>query len=588
MSFYRMDWPEAIARQEIVGPVEDLDPDIAMWPQTTVSRWPFSGPPSSGTWPLGWIGVDNTATMYVCVTPGSPGGWTVVGGAGGAFTTLQLNNPSVDNAVQINEILASGVPLLTNQQGVCYINSPIIPPPGLGMQGSTLPAKQGGPFAVPGLRIMAGNSWSPSIPSAAQLAYALPSSLDALVICAGISSWLNNVAVDGSTSPTVAAPAHQFPVALYNTDITLTGCLIRQSLVVAGAGAACCDIGDIGNSGGTVPLISITSTNAITNAQVQIGSDANHYLVLSFQNPLPAYMFGVTMGGATNLGTAQNLQMTLTGVSVSGGSGSLPPNPFLIGAAGATTVLPSLTNSQFAVGIANTITAVSFTSPTASVSFAGAARFSSYETDYESGTGLACQLGGVDSKIVGGRKLQGLFASSALGLDVSAMHFTGQGGTQTYLGNTGNWNVVLAGRGEISKGIFDTIPAGASGLIGFMVNDNNGNPFSFSGCEWHENTAGVTGFPVINRITTGGGTHGTNPINISGGIAYGSGPTNPAVFSALIDSTVSADMIEGFTAMSVNFTAATAAALFPAGTLPARYSVMFSNASSVGTYVHSP
>jgi hypothetical protein len=584
MTFYQLDFPGRIVREE-VEPGPDLDPDLALWPSAPVSRWPFSGAPAVGTWPLGWLAVDNTATVYICVQGGSPGVWQAIGGSGAVFQTLQLNNPGVDNAVQINEILASGQPVMTNQIGVCYISSPIITPPGLGVWSPFVPAKQGGPFAVPGLRIMAAPGFSDVIPTAAQQAYGLPSTLDALVICAGISSWLSGVVVDGSTSPTNTTPLHQYPVALYNTDISVVNGLFRQSAQVGGAGAACCDIGDIGNSGGTVPLISLSATNPIVAVSVQTGSDSNQYLVLTFAGPLPPHMFGVTMGGATNIGTAQNWQMTLTGVTVSGGTGSLPANPFLIGAAGSTSALPALTTSQFSVKIANTITGVTGSSPTAAVSFVGAARFGSLNTDYESGTGIALQVSGTDTKIIGGRRLQGLFASSAAGLDVTGVHFTGQGGSMTYFGNTGTWNTVIAARGQMGRCIFDTIPTGSNGLIGYMASDTNHNPFSLVGCELHENTNLATGFPVINRINSGAGTHGNNPLNLSGLICYGAGPTNPAVFTALIDNPVTGDMVEGTSVISTNFTAATVAALFGTGTLPGRYSVMFAD---LGTYVHAP
>lgn len=582
MTFYQLDFPTRIVR-EAVEDVPDLDPDVAMWPANVISRWPFLGAPTAGTWPLGALGVDNTGSVFVCLQGGSPGEWQVLGGGASSFANFQLGNPNVDNAIQANEILASGVPVVNSQQGVCYINSPIIEPPGLGMNGAFVPAKQGGNFAVPGLRIMSGSSFSDVIPSAAQQAYGLPSTLDALVIPAGISSWLSGVVVDGSTSPTNSTPLHAYAVALYNTDISLSECLIRQ------AGSACCDIGDIGNSGGTVPpiIVGSPSVNAFT-AAVQTGSDSNQYLVLTFTSALPAHMFGVTMGGATNLGTAQNWQMTLTGVSVSGGSGSLPANPFQIGAAGATTALPALTNSQIAIKIANTITAVTATAPTATLSFVGAARFNGYLTDYESGTGYALQLAGTDAKLIGGRKLQGCFATTAIGLDVVGTHFTGQGGSLTYLGNTGTWNTIIGGRGQIVKGIFDTIPSGSQGLIGYMVNDNVPAPFSMVGCEYHQNNSVTADFPVINRINSGGGTHGNNAINMVGGLAYGapSASTLPgAILSALIDHPITGDMVEGVSCVSTNFTAATVAALFGTGTLPGRYSVMFSD---VGTYVHSP
>jgi hypothetical protein len=84
--------PEAVPNrplQELVSPIPDLDPDIALWPVTIVSRWPFAGPPSVGIWPKGWMGVDNTATVWVCLVAGEPGTWSpLAGGGSGAFPTF--------------------------------------------------------------------------------------------------------------------------------------------------------------------------------------------------------------------------------------------------------------------------------------------------------------------------------------------------------------------------------------------------------------------------------------------------------------------------------------------------------------------
>jgi hypothetical protein len=60
-------------------PTLDFDPDIALWPQVPLSRWPFTGPPTAGIWPLGWVGVDNTATLWVCTVGGQPGSWLPLG-----------------------------------------------------------------------------------------------------------------------------------------------------------------------------------------------------------------------------------------------------------------------------------------------------------------------------------------------------------------------------------------------------------------------------------------------------------------------------------------------------------------------------
>jgi hypothetical protein len=79
--------PEAVPNrplQELVSPIPDLDPDIAMWPVTLVQRWPFAGSPSEGIWPKGWMGVDNTATVWVCTVAGEPGTWVQLAASGSA------------------------------------------------------------------------------------------------------------------------------------------------------------------------------------------------------------------------------------------------------------------------------------------------------------------------------------------------------------------------------------------------------------------------------------------------------------------------------------------------------------------------
>ncbi|HEV3370887.1 MAG TPA: hypothetical protein VG074_15075 [Acidimicrobiales bacterium] len=79
--------PEAVPNRplkELVSPIPDLDPDIALWPVTILSRWPFAGSPSVGIWPKGWMGVDNTAAIWVCTVAGEPGTWRQIGAAGPA------------------------------------------------------------------------------------------------------------------------------------------------------------------------------------------------------------------------------------------------------------------------------------------------------------------------------------------------------------------------------------------------------------------------------------------------------------------------------------------------------------------------
>jgi hypothetical protein len=93
MAFYHVDPPDMLVRtvRETGAEVADLDPDIALWPMTVLSRWPFAGAPAEGIWPLGWMGVDNTGTIWVCTQGGEPGTWEESGGIGN-FTSPLLEN----------------------------------------------------------------------------------------------------------------------------------------------------------------------------------------------------------------------------------------------------------------------------------------------------------------------------------------------------------------------------------------------------------------------------------------------------------------------------------------------------------------
>jgi hypothetical protein len=60
------------------------DPDTELWPAVVVSIWPFTGAPTAGVFRTGWLGLDNTGTVYACTVGGSPGTWAVVGSAAAA------------------------------------------------------------------------------------------------------------------------------------------------------------------------------------------------------------------------------------------------------------------------------------------------------------------------------------------------------------------------------------------------------------------------------------------------------------------------------------------------------------------------
>jgi hypothetical protein len=104
------------ALRETLSPMPFLDPDIELWPQIKVNIWPFTGAPTTGIWPKGWVGVDNTATMYICVTGGDPGAWQQVGGLGPAivapFPTGVATVDTAALAASLTSAIANGVPLL--------------------------------------------------------------------------------------------------------------------------------------------------------------------------------------------------------------------------------------------------------------------------------------------------------------------------------------------------------------------------------------------------------------------------------------------------------------------------------------------
>lgn len=83
-------WPGYVA--DYAG---DLDPDLALWPGILLTRWPFTGPPTTGVWPLGYMGVDNTATIWVCTAGGQPGTWLPLGPG----DTLGIVTPQAFGAV---------------------------------------------------------------------------------------------------------------------------------------------------------------------------------------------------------------------------------------------------------------------------------------------------------------------------------------------------------------------------------------------------------------------------------------------------------------------------------------------------------
>jgi hypothetical protein len=86
-------WPVALpefipARPvHLAIPVPDLDPDIAFWRVVTVNIWPFTGPPTDGPYPKGWLGIDNTSTPYVCTVTGTPGTWVALTTGAAAVTS---------------------------------------------------------------------------------------------------------------------------------------------------------------------------------------------------------------------------------------------------------------------------------------------------------------------------------------------------------------------------------------------------------------------------------------------------------------------------------------------------------------------
>lgn len=86
-----------------------LDPDIALWPAVQVSIWPFAGPPTTGVWPTGWLGIDRTGLPWVCVAGGQPGSWVSIGTSTGSGTTpVGAIMMLLSTAVPINWLLMNG------------------------------------------------------------------------------------------------------------------------------------------------------------------------------------------------------------------------------------------------------------------------------------------------------------------------------------------------------------------------------------------------------------------------------------------------------------------------------------------------
>jgi hypothetical protein len=474
--------------------------------------------------------------------------------------TFQMNNSSVDASVQMNEILSgNGYPIVCNQQGAVYVDSPVIIPPGLGIDVPFQPAKNGGPFFVPGFGIYSGPNWDPTISTYYQDLYGLPPSVDAPVIMPGVGGWLRGVVVSGTLNPSSGTAHRTMCVALYNTDLTLDRCLIRNA---TSAGAAVMDVAELGVSHGTayspIALPNLLATTAGTAPVFPAGAGTGiqyvaatggnpPMMLLNFASPLGAYM------GIPPSNTANAWGLNMTGVT--GVGHAIPPNPINIfnDTTGVAQITIELSNSTTGLTIG--------ASPSATVQFIGAARYSSYATCYESDIGYALDLSGVDTKLEGGRKQNGLAIFNCQGLDCRDVHFTGVGGAAGgAFGNTGSWNVVIAARGTMANCIFDTVPAGSSGLIGYMNNDPSGDPFTWGGSsEYHMNNTGVTNVPIINRIVSGPGQQGTSPLQIGSGAscyaATGSSfesPTTPTL-GGLIDNPLPGDEVHMYSLSTVWF-----------------------------------
>jgi hypothetical protein len=96
----------SVAERVFVG---DLDPDIAMWRSVIVSIWPFGGPPAEGIWPKGWMGIDDTATIYVCTVAGEPGTWEAVGATAGVASFNTRIGVVVLEAADVYGVLSAPV-----------------------------------------------------------------------------------------------------------------------------------------------------------------------------------------------------------------------------------------------------------------------------------------------------------------------------------------------------------------------------------------------------------------------------------------------------------------------------------------------
>lgn len=139
------DSPESVRQRDPSSP-ETLDPDIALWQQVLVSIWPFTGAPTVGTFPKGWMGIDNTSSVYVCTAGGTPGTWSLLSGGGGSSGGTipgMVNDGVTDNYTTlvnyVNAFVAAnpggGITPQKVPLGRCAISQTFVPPAGVILDG---------------------------------------------------------------------------------------------------------------------------------------------------------------------------------------------------------------------------------------------------------------------------------------------------------------------------------------------------------------------------------------------------------------------------------------------------------------------
>lgn len=196
--------------ERIATSLGDLDPDLANWPTTLLQRWPFTGPPTTGIWPLGWLGVDDTATVWICTAGGEPGTWQPL------VQELDWVTPQMFGAV------ADGVHDDTAAIQEALNTAATRMPPGRYLVSETLTIPADG-------SLQGVNEWPPFFtPNTGTIIVVDPSMTDPILsVAAGINFWSVKGIAFAPTSGTTTAPV----LAVNGTATQGCGQFLVQNIV---------------------------------------------------------------------------------------------------------------------------------------------------------------------------------------------------------------------------------------------------------------------------------------------------------------------------------------------------------------------